>query len=529
MGTTVTQNYNWVNEHNSIKKTVLKRYEISNDAGAANWKTGFAGIQQMLLEAKAANERVRSYGGRWSLSEVAICSDVAHNSKPLTFYAPIGKSLIVGQPFFPSAIPLEQRLFFVQCGAQIMQLNRALEDKGLCLPTTGASNGQTIAGAISTGTHGSAMHIGSMPDYVRAIHLVTSDKDHYLLQPKTNTALNNGFATALGATEIIDDDLFYSALVSFGAFGIIHGYVIETMPLYMLDTTCQRRDFSEVAPILPLMAAFDPADTTPITDFLKQFNIISPNGGELHQVDLTINPYAATNNCFLRAMFKLPYDGTKLSQMDLNGTRVGNDVLSVIGKLANVAGNLVPTIVSGVFGSAQPVQNNFIQTPRNTFGDSTIYQNQQGGTSMELGVAVADAEKALKITIDEMKHSLFPGVIGVRFVKPTKATVGFTKFSPLTCTIEIPSINIDSTKAGYQSVFDALDDADIPFTLHWGQVGDYSPYRLQKMYGASLGKWIKARETLLPDSTQRYMFTNDFMKGCGLGEAMPLVSGAPIV
>lgn len=50
-----------------------------------------------------------------------------------------------------------------------------------------------------------------------------------------------------------------------------------------------------------------------------------------------------------------------------------------------------------------------------------------------------------------------------------------------------------------------------------------------KMYGAALNTWIKARNTILPASLQRYVFSNAFMKRCGLAEPMPIVPGGPIV
>jgi hypothetical protein len=43
---------------------------------------------------------------------------------------------------------------------------------GLVLETMGGSSGQTLAGAISTGTHGGDIFMGPLADCVLAIHLV---------------------------------------------------------------------------------------------------------------------------------------------------------------------------------------------------------------------------------------------------------------------------------------------------------------------------------------------------------------------
>ncbi len=53
-------------------------------------------------------------------------------------------------------------------------VNRELSAKGLALQTSGASDGQTFAGAIATGTHGADMKVGALHDTVLAVHLVVS-------------------------------------------------------------------------------------------------------------------------------------------------------------------------------------------------------------------------------------------------------------------------------------------------------------------------------------------------------------------
>ena len=80
----VTDNYLWTNEHNNVKKQVLRRYQISNNK-STKWKDGLKGIQEMIANVRSRSERLRSYGGKWSLSDVAICNDSIHDSKPLTW------------------------------------------------------------------------------------------------------------------------------------------------------------------------------------------------------------------------------------------------------------------------------------------------------------------------------------------------------------------------------------------------------------------------------------------------------------
>lgn len=523
----ITDNYTWTNEHNNVTKTVLRRFQVSNTPGTA-WKDGLAGIQEMIGLARARNERLRSYGGKWSLSDVAICNDSIHDSKPLTFFGTVGKSTIDGSPLYPDdPKQLPRRLFYFQSGAQINQINNALESRGLSLPTTGASNGQTIAGAVSTGTHGAALRIGAMQDYVRALHIVTSETEHIILQPASNPVVNSSFSDIFGAELISDDALFNAAVVSFGSFGVIHGILLETVSLYMLETYCVRLDEDDVQDAYPLMSVFNHGSTTNLTAFCGRFGF--PQDTDPHHFDIIVNPHARTQNAYLRVMYRRAYKAAKLSPEPASGaTRVGDDIVTLIGSIANSAGALVPVIVNTLFGTIATVQSGYTQTPRNIFGDSTMFRPKNGGASTELGVPAAQAAAAVRLITSVARQQEFAGLIGIRFLKNSAATLAFTRFAPLTCTIELPGVNSDSTQRFYREVFAEMDRARIPFTLHWGQEGDYSPARLRAMYGDALKEWVDARNRLLPDPVQRYMFTNDFLKRCGLSEA-PILTGGGVI
>ncbi len=522
----ITDNYAWVNEHNNVLKQILHRYQVFNNPGTG-WKDGLAGVQEMLRGVRSRAERVRSYGGKWSLSDVAVCNDSMHDTKPLTFWGGVGQNSIVGTAWYSDAKPLKDRLFYFQSGSQITQINTVLESRGCCLPTTGASNGQTIAGAVSTGTHGSALNIGAMQDYVRAIHIVTSEQEHVIIQPASKPIINTNFSDVFGAKLLTDDELFYSAVVSFGSFGVIIGVIVETVSLFMLETYTQRVDYTKAAAVYPYLARFDHSSTTNLTAFLQQCGL--PAQADPHHLDIIANPYATTQNAFLRVMYKRPYDKSKLSpEPGVSGTRVGNDILSIIGAIADTAGGLVPTIVSQLFGQAAEVQSGYTQTPRNIFGDSTIYKPKHGGASTELGVPISRAQEAVSIVMTTAAQANFAGLLGIRFVQNSPATLAFTRFAPLTCTIELPGLNSVGTQNFYKQVYSNLDSAGIPFTLHWGQEGDYSPARLAAMYGDAADTWIRARNRLLADPAQRYMFTNDFLKRLGISEAAELTGGSVI-
>jgi FAD/FMN-containing dehydrogenase len=114
------------------------------------------------------------------------------------------------------------RLVFAQCGVQIKTLNTLLAEKALALPTSGASNGQTIAGAVSTGTHGAANQVGAMQDFILGIHIVAEGGKHYWVERASNHVVTQEFCDWIGAARIRDDKLFRAMVVGFGSFGLVH-------------------------------------------------------------------------------------------------------------------------------------------------------------------------------------------------------------------------------------------------------------------------------------------------------------------
>ena len=68
----------------------------------------------------------------------------------------------------------ETRLVRVLGGTRVRELNAALDRAGLALPNMGGYDAQTIAGVVSTSTHGSGLRCGPFPDLVRSLDLVVS-------------------------------------------------------------------------------------------------------------------------------------------------------------------------------------------------------------------------------------------------------------------------------------------------------------------------------------------------------------------
>src|SRR3970040_113776 len=144
-------NFRWRNKHKNLERTVFRLYNAWNRASDGKepprrrWRAGLNALRQIVIDAQSMGRRVRAYGGAWSLSDAAECPDFLINNKPLN-YVSIG---LQRDQVRASAAALADRLIFAQCGIHVMELHTAVEGAGLALPTSGASNGQTLARAGS--------------------------------------------------------------------------------------------------------------------------------------------------------------------------------------------------------------------------------------------------------------------------------------------------------------------------------------------------------------------------------------------
>jgi FAD/FMN-containing dehydrogenase len=499
--------YPWRNKHKNVAATTVRLYNAWNrtstgqEPARQRWKAGLNALRQIVLDAEAAGRRVRAYGGAWSLSEAAVCPDFLVNTKPLN-YVSIGLTQSQVLSAWADRAP---RLVFAQCGIHVMELHSAVEGAGLALATCGASNGQTFAGAVATGTHGAAWTFGSMQETVRGIHLVVERGKHLYIERASEPVVSKAYVDALGAELRRDDALFDAALVSFGSFGLVHGLLFEAVPLYELVRHRFRADHAQALAFTNLdFAAFSRARTGLPPAFPYHFEI-------------TLNPYRSAKGergAFVTAMYQLPGGKPKRDGSSSGGLEPGDDLLGFLGALTNAVPSAIPELTSRLAEAQLKPANGERATPGRTFGSTSIRGDV---LSSELAVSVADSRRALETIVGVAKAFPFPGLVAARFVKASPATLAFTRFSPVSCTIELPGAGSSRTTQFHERVFKALDKANIPFTLHWGQCGDFSRARVRAMYGANVDAWLDARRKLLSPAGRR-LFSNDFLVKMGLAD-----------
>ncbi len=491
----------WENRHQTFTEDIDDLYDVWNgdDANLLGvYNASTKGIQTILATALADGKEVRSLGGGWSFTRIATTKGGRMvNTKNMNALFNVSKGALSD-----SYTGAADNLLFAQCGNSVQELNKFLKKKNQSLKTTGASNGQTIAGALSTGTHGSAFDFGAIPEYVLGLHIIVSPTRHVWLERSSAPVMSDDFPARLGAELLRDDEIFNAALVSFGAFGFIHGVLLETEDIYLLE--CHRQKLPIDAKLLALLNNLD-------------FNAYDdlPYGHERpFHFQALINPYEKEQIAYITTMYKRSYhtDYTP-PPIDSTGIGPGDDAPAFLGMLSQSLPAMVPLLVNKLIGSTYKEYSNVYGTVGEIFNNT---DTRGKVLSAAIGVDATNTTKVIDI-INQVNASdgPFAGVYAFRYVKQSTATLGFTCFGPVTCVIELDGVMSDHSYHFYQQLWAALEANDIAFTFHWGKVCEIDLIRLSHMYGSKLTRWNMARRALITDPACLKLFTNDQMTAWG--------------
>ncbi|MGW4442031.1 D-arabinono-1,4-lactone oxidase [Streptomyces sp. NPDC004682] len=120
----------------------------------------------------------------------------------------------------------EAGLVMVGAGTRLADLNLQFARHGLALPNLGDIDRQSVAGALSTGTHGTGRALGNLATQIEALDLVLAD------------------GTTLTCTED-DPEVLRAARLSLGALGVITGYTLRVVPAFALRAETRRMPLDE--------------------------------------------------------------------------------------------------------------------------------------------------------------------------------------------------------------------------------------------------------------------------------------------
>jgi hypothetical protein len=493
----------WENKHETFVEKIADLYELANEPAMGaleGYNDCTKGLQALVQKAIDTGMPLRMLGAGWSWTRIAAATNgLMLDTKPLNTSLGISSNSVL-----PTYTSDPNKLTFAQCGNGVWELSRELRLKKQSLKATGASNGQTIAGVIATGAHGSAIDFGSVQEAVVGLHIITGPNRHIYLERKSAPVVSQSFIQKLQTELVQDDDLFYAALVSMGCFGIIHGVMIESEDLFLLECYLRRMPYDES--LKRLMKTLD----------FTNANL--PYGSERpYHFAVSINPYDLDKGAYVYTYYKRPYrdDYTKPFKND-DGVGPGDDAACFIGKLTQAIPALVPTVVNKLLAGALKPYEKMEGTLSEICNNTSLHGKL---LSAAIGISIKDVNRVTELLLRVNKaKGPFVGLFAFRFVKKTKATLGFTRFDH-TCVFELDGAFSDKSTKFFEEVWKALEEENIPHTMHWGKVNQLDFKKLAKMYGSNLDAWIEARNQLLEPECMK-VFNNAIMKQWGLDKVL---------
>ncbi len=186
---------------------------------------GAAEVAEAVVAARSSGLNVKMVGSGHSFTDIAVTD---------------GLLLLPDRLVGVRTVDREAMTVTVLAGTPLHVLNERLDGLGLALHNMGDIDRQTVAGAISTGTHGTGGRWASLSAQVAALEVVTADGSVVQARP-------DGSADEAA--------LFAAARVGLGALGILTAVTFLVEPAFTLEAVEQPMSWSELVDGFEALAA----------------------------------------------------------------------------------------------------------------------------------------------------------------------------------------------------------------------------------------------------------------------------------
>ena len=361
-----------------------------------------------------------------------------------------------------------RRLVRVLGGTHLYTLNEALDRMGLALPNMGGYDAQTLAGVVSTSTHGSGLRFGPLCDLVRSLDLVVAGGEALRVEPADGPTDPAAFDD--GDLRLVQDDgSFAAAICGVGTLGVIHALLIEVREKFWLNEVRTLSTWEEVRGDLTADGVL----------------------GEGDHYELFLNPYAGEDGRHRLLVTRrrdcpepegLPED--KLERHPLTELESSLPVTGVVLRLLarHLPGLMVKRFDSVLAGMCDDGYANVSYKVFN-IGEA----NHLPAYSMELGVAldggrhIEAVDRILEVARIRAGEGLYhSSPIALRFVAPSRA---YASMMHDRATMMIELIMVDGSRGGY-TLLEGYEQrlADLDVRPHWGQYNTLTPARVRELY-----------------------------------------------
>lgn len=391
-----------------------------------------------VKEASASGRRIKAVGSGHSFTAIAVAND-----QRLFLHRLAG------------LVSVDAPLVTVQAGMPLYVLNAVLAEHGLAMPNLGDIDQQTVAGAISTGTHGTGIKHSTLASCVEAVTLVTG----------------SGEVLSVGK----DDPIFPAARLGLGALGVLVEVTLRCVEAFTL------------------LADERPMALTDVLAGLDEWI------GANDHAEFYWYPY--TDRAQLKINNKVPAHDQPLSKFRgwMDDEFLSNTVFGAVMRLGKVVPGAVPTI-SAVAARALTARtytersDRVFCTPRRVHFTEMEYEIPRG--------ALPEVISALPKVIDSLPFKVqFP--VEVRFTGPDDIWLshGYGRESAYVAVHQFTGVD-------YEPYFRAVEAICQPLggRPHWGKLHYRSAADLRPAY-PKFDDFVAVRDRLDPAR----VFTNEYL------------------
>lgn len=345
----------------------------------------------------------------------------------------------------------------VRAGTTLHVLNELLHAQGLALPNLGDIAYQTVAGSISTSTHGTGVKLTGLAGQVRGFTLV------------------DGQGRILHCSPTENQEIFDLGRVSIGALGVITEYTLQAVPAFRL------RALERAMPIDALLEKID--DLVDKNDHFEFFW-------------LPHTPWALTktNNRTDDPLEPLPKVRGWIEKTFMENVAFG--ALCHLGKMKP---SLIPRLATALpsSGKRQYVNDSF-----KIYASPRLVRFYEMETAIPRN-AVVPALNEIRKLIDKKGYLLnFP--VEVRFTAPDDIALS-TAFERESAYIAVHVFKGMEYEPFFRDVEEILKNYDS--RPHWGKIHFREADDLAKQY-SRFGEFLDLRNQLDPDR----VFANDYTR-----------------
>ena len=449
-----------------------------------------ADVVEIVREAESAHETVRAVGSGHSWSDVALTRGFLLETRGL-------EKVPWDEPDFLRPGWEDRKLVRCGGGTRILTLNDWLDKNGLALLNMGGYDHQTIAGVISTSTHGSGITFGPLNDVVVSLDLVVGGGRVLRVERSDGPTDRAAYEREHGTerTLVQDDHQFDAVAVGMGCMGVICTALVEVASEYYL------REVRALKPWAEVRADLEAGD---VLERNRHYEILFSPYERKHSYPCLVTtrnrtkdprhrPWSKrTRNVFVEALSLFPLTP------------------NLINLIVDVRPSLSPMLLENAMRALVKDEYDNVSYKVLNIGAANVLP----AYSMEIGVPVD--ERRLHLRAPELiaqvaaEHRRLGSVyqsspISFRFVKASPALMSMMHGRD---TMMIELIGLTRSEGGYE-LLAAYEEAlyEVEGRPHWGQLNWIDPDRVATLY-PRYAEWQAVRRELDPRGTFESPFTD---------------------